>query len=189
MRRSTTLRKVAAAAPVVAAALLFQVSAASAAIFKASPCDVPGMRELLLQQVNAARARGAVCGSDRFAAAAPVSWNDRLQAAAAGHSRDMAENNYFSHTSLRGTDAGARAEAMGYRWSSVGENIAAGDTYTAQNVVAGWMASPHHCSNIMDTDFSEVGIACVRSGGSTYGSYWTMVLGRSQAQAAARRRT
>jgi uncharacterized protein YkwD len=153
-------------------------SACAVAAPRGAPCDVPGMREIILQQVNEARARGATCGSRRFGAAAPVSWNGQLFKAAAGHSRDMAENNYFSHNSLRGTEAFQRAEAAGYKWKTVGENIAAGTTYTVDNVVHGWLKSPAHCNNIMDPDYNEIAVACIANGGSTYGSYWTMVLGR-----------
>jgi len=136
------------------------------------------MRELILQQVNAHRARGADCGGQRFGAARGVIWNDRLYSAASAHSRDMAEHNYFDHVSLRGTQPGDRAEAHGYKWRSVAENIAAGDTYTVHNVVAGWMNSPGHCVNVMDPGYTEVAVACVARPGSSFGSYWTMVLGR-----------
>lgn len=171
--------KVAAlAAPAAAAALLMQAFVAAAAPSPASSCDVPGLRDTILRQVNAVRARGASCGGRRFGAAGSVAWNERLAAAAAGHSRDMAQNDYFSHDSLRGTQASHRADAQGYRWLAVGENIAAGEDFRDSNVVAGWMNSPAHCNNIMDPEYSEVAVACVARPGTTYGRYWTMMLGR-----------
>src|SRR6185295_814719 len=86
-----------------ATAVLLVHSLASAATFKTiSPCDMPGMREAIVQQVNAVRARGYNCGGEGFGPAHPVVWNPQLVSAAIGHSADMAENNYFDHVSLRG---------------------------------------------------------------------------------------
>ena len=135
------------------------------------------MREAILQQVNAVRARGFDCGGERFGNAQPVRWNDQLVSAASGHSRDMADNNYFDHTSLRGTHPQHRVDATGYKWRSVAENIAAGQ-FTAHSVMRGWMDSPGHCRNIMNPKYTEIGVACVQRPGTTYGDYWTMVLAR-----------
>ena len=167
--------KIAAAA---AAVFLAHSCAIAASPYKSAPCEVPGMRELILQQVNAVRARGYNCGGQRFSAAQPVAWNGQLYSAAATHSRDMAENNYFAHASQRGDQAEERVSAVGYNWGSVGENIAAGQQYTADTVVGGWLGSTGHCRNIMDPDFKEVAVACIARPVTTYGSYWTMVLGR-----------
>jgi uncharacterized protein YkwD len=163
----------------IAAAATFVTSFSFAASpFKSAPCEVPGMREMILAQVNAARARGYKCGGQNFGSTQPVVWNGQLHTAASEHSRDMAENNYFSHTDRRGGQSEHRAEAVGYKWRAVGENIAAGQQYTADTVVAGWLGSTGHCRNIMDPDYAEIGVACISRPGSTYGSYWTMVLGR-----------
>lgn len=132
----------------------------------------------MLQLVNARRAAGATCGSrGSFAPAAALSWNTKLTAASYGHSRDMADNNYFSHTSLDGRTLGDRVTAAGYGWSALGENIAGGQN-TVQQVVDGWMASEGHCANIMNANFTEIGVACAYNASSTYKYYWTMDLGR-----------
>lgn len=134
----------------------------------------------MLQRVNAYRAAGASCGSrGTFAAAAALTWNTKLTDAAYGHSRDMADNNYFSHTSLDGRTLGQRVTAAGYSWSAVGENIAGGQS-TVQSVVDGWMASDGHCANIMNASFTQIGVACASNTNSTYVRYWTMVLARPQ---------
>ncbi len=127
------------------------------------------------------RAAGADCGSSgRFAAAPPVVWNALLTQAADGHSRDMAAQNYFSHTSLDGRSMSARVSATGYAWSSLGENIAAG--YGSVNdVMQGWITSPGHCANLMNPGFTEVGMACAPgASGARYSTYWTMNLGRAR---------
>ena len=132
----------------------------------------------MLAAVNARRAAGASCGSEgNFPAAAPLVWNSALTQAALSHSDDMVASNVFSHTGSDGSSAGQRATAAGYAWQSLGENIAAGQSSVA-GVMAGWMASPGHCANIMRASYKDIGVACVSGGaGNTYRSYWTMSLG------------
>lgn len=164
-------------AGVTLAVALLSHAVASAAVFKSKPCEVPGLRDAILQQVNQVRANGYRCGSQAFGAARAVSWNPQLQAAAARHSQDMAEHNFFEHRNLRGEQAEQRVDAVGYRWRSVAENIAAGDT-DAQAVMRSWLGSASHCVNIMDPVHQEIAVTCVARPGTTYGTYWTMVLAR-----------
>lgn len=165
------------ASAVVAVALLAQAVAVAGTMKFSTPCEVPGLREAILQQVNAVRARGSSCGPQRYGAAGALGWNDRLVFAASGHSRDMAERNFFDHRSPSGTEPAQRVDAAGYKWRSVAENIAGGE-FDVRGVMQGWMNSPGHCSNIMDPRFTEIGVACVARQGSYYGGYWTMVLAR-----------
>ncbi len=127
--------------------------------------------------INQARANARTCGSTSYAAAAPVTWNSNLFDAAAGHSADMAAKNYFSHTSQDGRTFDQRISAAGYGWTNIAENIAVGQESVA-SVMADWMGSAGHCSNIMNSNLKEVGVACVRSGSASYPTYWTMDLGR-----------
>jgi uncharacterized protein YkwD len=168
----TTLRRAGVA---LAVALLSHAS--FAAVFKAKPCEVPGLREAILQQVNQVRANGYRCGSQSFGSARAVNWNPQLQSAAEAHSQDMAENNYFEHHNRRGQEAADRVDAAGYRWRSVAENIAAGNT-SVQDVMKSWLNSAGHCVNIMDPGHQEIAVTCVARPGTTYGTYWTMVLAR-----------
>lgn len=137
-----------------------------------------GIQGEVMQRVNALRAAGAVCGSTAYAATVPLAWNSLLLQAASGHSSDMAQNNYFSHTSLDGRTMAQRVVATGYTYSALGENIAAGQS-TVESVITGWTNSPGHCQNLMNPAFRDIGVACVRSDTSNYRYYWTMVLGRS----------
>ncbi len=149
-------------------------------------------RIVFLEAINAARAQTQDCGEEGiFEPAPPLSWNDRLANAAYEHSYDMAYSDTFSHdgsgtrsdetAQFLGKDGGStyreRIEYHGYRmWRWIGENIAAGyvDPY---EVVDAWIASPHHCSNLMDPDFTEVGMARVDRDGSHYRSYWSQEFG------------
>jgi uncharacterized protein YkwD len=131
----------------------------------------------VLAGVNAARSRARRCGNDYFEAAPPLRWNALLAQAAQDHSGDMAEQRYFSHQDKAGRSVAARASAAGYRWRTVGENIAAGQN-SAEEAVAGWIDSPGHCANIMDPRFTEMGLAFAISGNPATGRvYWTQVLG------------
>jgi len=142
-----------------------------------SSCGLTNFRNDLLQQINAARAQSRMCGANTLPAVAALAWNDRLFSAAARHSRDMAVNNYFSHTSLDGRSFSRRMTDEGYAWSFAGENIAAGQS-SVSTVMAGWLASPGHCANLMRAEFRDVAVSCVQSSGSAYGRYWTMALAR-----------
>jgi uncharacterized protein YkwD len=117
------------------------------------------------------------CGTRRMPPTAPLAWSDALASAAARHSADMARRDYFDHASPEGQRVGARVTAAGYGWRSIGENIAGGDR-SVEVVVRGWMDSPGHCANIMNPEFRDIGAACVERPGTTWGTYWTMVLGR-----------
>jgi uncharacterized protein YkwD len=141
-------------------------------------CDLPNFEAEALALVNAYRAAGASCGSaGSFAAAPPLAWNAALTQASLAHSDDMVAFNFVGHTGTNGSSAGDRATAAGYVWQSWGENVAAGQP-TLAVVMAGWMASPGHCANVMRAGFRDIGLACVKGGaGNTYRTYWTMTLG------------
>lgn len=133
----------------------------------------------LLAELNAARSRPHQCGTQSFAAAPPLTWNPTLASAAEEHSRSMANNNYFDHKDRDGRTPGDRAELAGYSGAQVGENIAAGQD-TASRVVAGWVASPGHCANLMNPQFQELGAAYAVDPKSDSGIYWTTMFGAPQ---------
>ena len=69
-----------------------------------------------------------------------------------------------------------RALRAGYKWRTIGENIASGQR-TAQEAVQGWLDSPGHCANIMNAAFAEMGVGyAVNPARGTL--YWTQVLAR-----------
>lgn len=126
-------------------------------------------KTLLLQLVNDVRKKGCHCGQQYMAPAPPLVWNERLEQVARAHSRDMADKKFFSHTGSGGAGSGERIRAAGYNWTVYGENIAEGFP-TERQVVEGWLKSPGHCSNIMNPNFTEMGVARV-------GQYWTQDFG------------
>jgi uncharacterized protein YkwD len=135
-------------------------------------CNIAGFAQAMLDAVNQARATGRNCGTDFHPAVAPLAWSTLLAVAAAGHSTDMANNNYFSHTGLDGRNPNDRIGATGYQASYWGENIYAGGGDVAAAVNA-WLNSPGHCANIMNSHFKDIGAACAHNASSSYGNYWT----------------
>ncbi len=88
--------------------------------------------------------------------------NARLDRSAQGWTNAMVRVHDFTH----GANFASRISAVGFRWSTAGENIAAGFS-TPAAVVRAWMASPGHCANILSPSFLEVGT----------GVRWTSVSG------------
>lgn len=143
-------------------------------------CTLTAEEQSMLDTVNATRAQARVCGAEgSFPAVAALSWSCDLEAAALGHSMDMANNNFFDHTGSDDQSVGSRATQAGYTWSSVGENIAAGVSLSSVGaVVQAWIDSPGHCANLMRSNYTELGASKFSNASSTYNVYWTQVFGR-----------
>lgn len=139
-----------------------------------SDCNLTSNEKEMLKQVNAARATSRSCGDNEMPAVAALSWSCELKEAAEVHSSDMAKNNFFSHTGSDGLGVTSRVTAAGYSWALVGENIAV-DESSISSVMASWLASPSHCSNIMFSRYTEFGSSLVTSEISDSTSYWTQV--------------
>jgi hypothetical protein len=93
---------------------------------------------------------------------APLTLNARLNAMAEAKAVDMISHGYFAHVSPSGVDIGALATTYGYEYIRVGENLALGDFASSSHVVAGWMRSPGHRENILEPEFTEIGVAVMR---------------------------
>ena len=128
----------------------------------------------VLTLANEARARPRRCGRKSFAAAPPLRLAPKLAEAAHAHARDMARHSKLTHEGSDGSTPAQRATRAGYAWRTVGENVAAGPT-TPEEVMAGWLASPGHCGNLMDPRFTEMGVAYIVDATSASGVYWAQV--------------
>lgn len=138
--------------------------------------DAQSEGQKLLSELNTARSQARQCGGQAFTAAAPLAWNATLGTISQDHSRDMANNSYFDHKDRDGRTPGDRAELAGYSGQLVGENIAAGQD-TVHKVVEGWLASPGHCANLMNPQYTELGAAYATDPKSNAGIYWTAMFG------------
>ena len=150
---------------------LWMVLAAPVAVPAAADAD--RVSRHILDLVNEARAGGRRCGSKYFPAAPPLTLSRSLSSAALAHSRDMAIHDEFNHRGHDGSTPALRVQRAGYgRYVIVGENIAAG-AMTPEEVTQGWLASPAHCENIMDSRFTQIGIAYAANLSASAGMYWT----------------
>jgi len=120
-----------------------------------------------LQLVNAERAS---------LGKSPLYLNQGLTSAAYLHSKDMAENSYFSHTSLDGRTFVQRIQNAGYTgYSSIGENLAYhSGAENAQYVFSIWKNSPGHYANMIGA-FNEMGLGVYSKNSLTY---YTMDMGK-----------
>lgn len=93
----------------------------------------------------------------------PLKINTTLSKMARDKSQDMANNNYFSHQSPTYGSPFDMMKQYGISYSTAGENIAEGQQ-TPQEVVNAWMNSPGHRANILNPDFTEIGVGYVAQG-------------------------
>jgi uncharacterized protein YkwD len=165
----TPLRGIAALLAIV---LTSGTSASDAVVGRDSGAMV---RARVVELVNVARSKSRRCGSEKFAAVPSLDVSHELNEAAAGHAREMARKNFFDHRGRDGSTPKERVMHAGYEPRLTGENIAFGPE-TAEEVVAGWLASPDHCQNIMDARFQDIGVG-VATGRKRGRIYWVQDFG------------
>ena len=100
--------------------------------------------------------------------------NKLLFEAARAHTANMAKKGEMNHE-LDGKNPSQRVKAVGYDYSWVGENIAAGEQWSLTGLMEAWMKSDHHRENILKEQYDEIGIGAVR--GSDGKIYYTQVFG------------
>ncbi|MDP2629325.1 MAG: CAP domain-containing protein [Candidatus Harrisonbacteria bacterium] len=84
--------------------------------------------------------------------------NPLLEQAARLKAEDMAKQGYFAHNSPEGLSPWYFFALAGYNYAYAGENLAM-DFNDSEAVDDAWMASDGHRANILNADFSEIGIA------------------------------
>jgi len=77
--------------------------------------------------------------------------------------RDMFEKGYFEHVSPTGESASVLANKLGYKNIVIGENIAIGNYDNANSLINAWMASEGHKNNILNINYTEIGVASMES--------------------------
>lgn len=110
--------------------------------------------------------------------ASPLALCAKLSSAATKFANLMAAQNYYNteHIGPDGSRPQDRVIAEGYRWTQVGENQAAGQQSVAE-VMAAWVQSPSHYSNIVDKGYSHVGFGHGFAEATDYGHYWVQDFG------------
>lgn len=138
---------------VLVAALSAALVAAGLTLVPAAPAAAVA-RETAIQQIladtNAIRAQLGL---------QPLLRNASLDSVAQSWTQKMADANKLSHNPSIGTQIPSG-------WTAWGENVAAG--YTYRSVVAGWKASDGHYKNMVNPQFTDIGIGFVEVNGSTF---------------------
>jgi len=145
-----------------------------------------------LTAVNKARSTEQTCGSRGvFPATSKLTWSEKLYKSSYEHTQDLVASQTFSHEGS-GTESDwtgvvlgkasvlkERVETYDYQWKTIGENLGAGTNIdTAEKMVDGWLKSEHHCVNLMNPDFTELGMVLIKDESSMYTHYWTQNFGK-----------
>ena len=99
----------------------------------------------------------------------PLAHDWQLSRVARIKSQDMKDNRYFAHNSPVYGAPFQMIRSFGISFRSAGENIARGYA-TPQAVVNGWMNSPGHRANILNANYTHIGVGYVAQG-----NYWTQM--------------
>ncbi len=87
--------------------------------------------------------------------------NQLLDNAASAKATDMLKYQYWAHDNpTTGATPWSFIVASGYSYHFAGENLAQGFT-TAADVNTAWMNSPEHKANILNSNYTEIGVAVV----------------------------
>jgi uncharacterized protein YkwD len=111
-----------------------------------------GTEKQILDITNVMRARHALEN---------LQWDDQTAEVAYAHSKDMAEEEYFSHESEKFGNLSDRLKAADVLYELAGENIAANYT-DAPAVVEGWLNSESHREALLNNEFTHLGVGVYR---------------------------
>ena len=101
--------------------------------------------------------------------------NADLDKVATLKSQDMVNLNYFDHTSPTYGSPFDMITQFGIPYSYAGENIAYGQT-SPEDVMNGWMNSPGHKANILNSNFTQIGVGVAKKANGQY--VWTQTFTR-----------
>lgn len=97
----------------------------------------------------------------------PLKVDAELSIVARDKSDDMRSGRYFAHNSPTYGSPFDMMESYGITYQTAGENIARGQR-SPEEVVNGWMNSEGHRANILNPNFTHIGVGYIDQG-----NYWT----------------
>lgn len=89
-----------------------------------------------------------------------LSYNEKLADAARRKAANMFEENYWAHNAPSGKSPWVWFAQAGYSYVYAGENLAK-DFGNTDRLMAAWMASPTHRENVVNSKYTEIGVAVV----------------------------
>lgn len=123
--------------------------------------DYSAFQKKVVDLVNAERSKAGL---------KPLKMNTQLSKTATLKSQDMAKNNYFDHNSPTYGSPFDMMKQYGISYRTAGENIAMGQT-SPEQVMQGWMNSPGHRANILNSSFTQIGVGIAKNSAGRL--YWT----------------
>jgi len=94
----------------------------------------------------------------------PLAFDPLLRELARGHSDKMASAGVLAHDFPGYPALEERAASAGLPFTKIGENVADGETFVVRFFHEALLASPRHRENILDPEFTHLGIGFVRRG-------------------------
>ena len=150
-------------------ALILVIILSLPTVITAQTCAAPGdfstLSAAVIQSVNTERATRGLPG---------LKQDPELAAAAQAHACEMGKRGYFSHEGRNGSTVMTRAKRQGYKACLIAENIALGQGDVAQ-VMASWMGSKGHRTNILRRGVSDTGVGVALQNGRLV---WVQVFAR-----------
>ena len=138
--------------------------------------DIPKVEIAIVEMTNAIR---------REQKLAAVKTNPQLINAARAYAKFLASKDLFSH-SADGRQPAARAADAGYQYCDIAENLAwhrDGNGFEtrdlAAKVVSGWMNSPGHRANLLNSHVTDIGVAVAEAPGGAHKFVSVQLLGRA----------
>ena len=130
-------------------ALVLLVAIALPASAWLAPDALTGQAKTIFKLTNDQRSKAGV---------ATLTVDKQLEQAAYTKAQDMIVNQYFAHVSPQGISLANFLKKVGYRYLVAGENLAMGFP-DAPSTMKAWEKSPTHFANIIDPDYSQIGVA------------------------------
>lgn len=124
--------------------------------------SIKSLEEQILLLVNKERSNQGL---------APVALNWQISRIARIKSEDMRDNDYFSHQSPTYGSPFDMLRKFNIAYRTAGENIAKGQR-TPEDVMRAWMNSEDHRKNILNPDFTELGVGYCEGRDTTF---WTQI--------------
>lgn len=135
---------------------------------ESTPEETPSEEHAFIQQlvdlVNAERAKAGL---------SPLTINTKVQAAAMVRAKECEQR--FSHTRPNGTSFATALKEQKVSYRSAGENIAWGQ-HSPEEVMKAWMNSSGHRANIMNPNFTTIGVGYYENARGT--DYWCQLFTR-----------
>ena len=110
--------------------------------------EIRALTQRMVELVNEERAKAGL---------SPLKTNDQIAAAAQTRAEELADS--YSHTRPDGRSCFTALKDAGISYGHAGENIAYGGS-GQEYILAAWMESPGHRDNILNENFTTIGVGC-----------------------------